>query len=68
MAEEIAIEIKFSIVEAEFAQKGCFVDTNSLAKHFTSTPEISAKLKKFVGKKVIVSNVSRFQMNQARTN
>ena len=60
MAEKIAIEIKLSIVEADFAQKGCFVETNSLAKHFRSAPEISADLKKFVGKKVTVSNVTRF--------
>jgi hypothetical protein len=41
-------------------RKGCFVETNSLAKRFTSTPEISAELKKFVGKKVTVLNVRRF--------
>ena len=40
--------------------KGCFVETNSLAKRFTSAPEISSELKKFIGKKVTVSNVRRF--------
>ena len=40
--------------------KGCFVETNSLAKRFTSVPEISSELKKFIGKKVTVSNVRRF--------
>ena len=41
-------------------RKGCLVEANSLAKHSTSTPEISAELKKFVGKKVTVSNVRLF--------
>ena len=60
MAEKIEIEIKLPIVEADFVQKGCLVETNSLAKRFTSAPEIRAELKKFVGKKVTVSNVRRF--------
>ena len=60
MAEEITIEIKFSIVRLILPRKGCSVETNSFAKRFTSTPEISAELKTFVGKKVTVSNVRRF--------
>ena len=60
MAEKIAIEINFQSLRLILPRKCCFVETNSLAKGFMSVPEISAELKKFVGKKVTVLNVTRF--------
>ena len=57
ITEEIANDVKFSIVEAPLPSKSCFFKADSLAKCFVTTPEITAKLKNFMGKKVAVLTV-----------